>query len=125
YTSIEELGAYVDELIKQHNILLVVDNMETLIEEDLISFLFNLPPNVKAILTTRESIGNFQMSTITLKGFEEDTEYEEFLEFEYRRRKDESFLGKYKNYLSDIYRYTKGMPLALQLVTNQVALDVD
>ncbi|WP_100402629.1 ATP-binding protein [Bacillus sp. FJAT-42315] len=122
---ITELAGYVDELIQNHKILLVVDNMETLIEENLITFLFNLPRNVKAILTTRESISNFQMSTITLNGFKNDDEFEEFIEREYKRRKDESFFTKYKDHLPAIYEYTQGMPLAIQLITNQLALDVD
>lgn len=123
--NLKEISVYVDVLLKQHNTLLVVDNMETLIEEDLITFLFNLPSNVKAILTTRESIGNFQMSTMTLKGFDKDKEFEDFLELEYHRRKEESFIKRYVHYLDLIYIYTRGMPLALQLITNQLAFDVD
>ncbi|WP_060209920.1 NB-ARC domain-containing protein [Sporosarcina koreensis] len=115
----------VQRLLEEYKILLVVDNLETLIEEELINFLFNIPSNSKVILTTRESIADFQMSIITLQGFEEDQEFIDFLEREYSRRTEDSFSELYGKYASEIYKYTKGMPLAIQLVVNQLSLNAD
>ncbi|MEK4975873.1 RNA-binding domain-containing protein [Bacillus sp. FSL K6-6540] len=112
----------VIRLLSQYNVLIIIDNLETLIEDQLTEMLFNLPRNSKAILTTRESISDFQMSKITLDGLKSN-DFIEFIEFEYRRLKDSSLLDKYKDSIDELYILTKGMPLAAQLVVNQLAYD--
>jgi hypothetical protein len=113
----------VSQFLNQHKVLLVIDNMETLLEDDLINFLFNLPRTAKAILTTRESISNFQMSRMTLQGFLWPNEFQTFLESEYYRLCNKSFHVEYGKYEQLIHKYTKGMPLAVQLVINQLILN--
>jgi Predicted transcriptional regulator containing an HTH domain and an uncharacterized domain shared with the mammalian protein Schlafen len=117
-----DITEQIIKLLNQYNVLVIIDNLETLIEDELTEMLFNLPKNSKAILTTRESISDFQMSKITLDGLKKD-DFVEFIEFEYRRLKNSSVSDKYKDNIDELYILTKGMPLAAQLVVNQLAYD--
>ena len=118
----EDLIEYVMDLIQQNKVLLVIDNMETLLDKDLIEFLFNLPKGAKVILTTRELISNFQMSKLTLLGLDEK-EFLDFSEAEFLRLTGKSFQSSYSDYSHELYNLTKGMPLATQLVLNQLSLN--
>ncbi|MET1175362.1 RNA-binding domain-containing protein [Paenibacillus amylolyticus] len=109
-------------LLGQYNVLLVIDNLETLIEDELTELLFNLPRTNKAILTTRESISDFQMSKITLDGLTKE-EFVEFIDFEYGRLKENKIVDKYGANIDELFTLTKGMPLAAQLVVNQLVYD--
>ncbi|MDR6880843.1 RNA-binding domain-containing protein [Bacillus sp. 3255] len=118
----KEITEQILSLLSQYNALLVIDNLETLIEEELNDLLFNLPKSSKAILTTRESISDFQMSKITLHGLKKEDFYE-FIEYEYRRLKGLSFNDRFRDNTDELFNLTKGMPLAAQLVVNQLAYD--
>ena len=118
-----EIEDIVIAFLKNNKVLLIVDNLETLNDNDLISFLEHFPLKSKAILTTRETLGDFYMSRINLDGFKEDTEFPEFLNSQYKifSGRDDSFIELYEEYIPELYRYTKGMPLAGQLITHQLS----
>lgn len=114
----------VIKFLKTNKVLLIVDNLETLNDKDLISFLEHFPINSKAILTTRETLGDFYMSRINLNGFEENLEFPEFLNSQYKLfcgDENNSFSELYGDSVAQLYQYTKGMPLAGQLIAHQLS----
>lgn len=134
YHFVNELGLDEDEdydieetvlnFLKNNKVLLIVDNLETLNDKDLISFLEHFPIKSKAILTTRETLGDFYMSRINLNGFNEETEFPEFLNSQYKLfcgNDKSSFTNLYQENLAELYQYTKGMPLAGQLISHQLS----
>lgn len=119
-----EIEETVLNFLKNNKVLLIVDNLETLNDKDLISFLEHFPINSKAILTTRETLGDFYMSRINLNGFKEETEFPEFLNSQYKLfcgNENTSFTDLYGESLDKLYLYTKGMPLAGQLIAHQLS----
>lgn len=119
-----EIEEIVVNFLKTNKVLLIVDNLETLNDRDLITFLEHFPLKSKAILTTRETLGDFFMSRINLNGFEKEIEFPDFLNSQYKHfcgNNKESFMELYGNKLDQLYQYTKGMPLAGQLITHQLS----
>ena len=114
----------VINFLSNNSVLLIVDNLETLNDPDLISFLEKFPTSSKAILTTRETLGDFFMARINLNGFKESKEFPDFLNSQYKNftGKDVLFTDYYGSFLQELYKYTKGMPLAGQLITHQLAM---
>jgi hypothetical protein len=118
---IEEIVLY---FLTNNKVLLIVDNLETLNDVDLINFLENLPQSSKAILTTRETLGDFFLSRINLHGFEKEIEFPQFLNSQFKiftGRDIPTFEDIYKTDSEKLYDYTKGMPLAGQLIAHQLA----
>ncbi|WKB79902.1 ATP-binding protein [Cellulophaga lytica] len=114
----------VIHFLRSNQVLLIVDNLETLNDKDLISFLEHFPNKSKAILTTRETLGDFFMSRINLNGFKKENEFPEFLNSQYNHfsgTDDNSFNKLFGKFTDELYEYTKGMPLAGQLITHQLA----
>ena len=108
--------------LKENKVLLIVDNLETLNDIDLIDFLEHFPMKSKAILTTRETLGDFYMSRINMSGFGREKEFTDFLVSQYVNFNGQgNFIDMYETYLDELYSYTKGMPLACQLITHQLA----
>ena len=119
-----EIEDVVKKFLIENKVLLIVDNLETLNDTDLIIFLENFPNSSKAILTTRETLGDFYMARINLEGFKYELEFPDFLNSQYKwfSGKNENFTDIYGDHISDLYKYTKGMPLAGQLITHQLSL---
>lgn len=123
----EEDTSDVEQIVKtflsNNKVLLIVDNLETLNDSDLITFLENFPKKSKAVLTTRETLGDFFMARINLSGFQEINEFPNFLNSQFKifTSKDVLFTDMYFANLKELYTYTKGMPLAGQLITHQIA----
>lgn len=123
----EDDSSDIEQIVKtfltSNKVLLVVDNLETLNDSDLINFLENFPSKSKAILTTRETLGDFFMARINLSGFQEINEFPNFLNSQYKifTGQEILFTDIYSSYLKELYSYTKGMPLAGQLITHQIA----
>ncbi len=112
----------VKKFLSENKVLLIVDNLETLNDTDLIDFLEHFPLKSKAILTTRETLGDFYMSRINIEGFNREKEFPEFLLSQYSNFNGQgNFLELYESYLDELYTYTKGMPLAGQLITHQLS----
>lgn len=110
--------------LSNNNVLLVIDNLETLNDADLSAFIERFPNRSKAILTTRETLGDFFFARLSLLGFEEKSEFPDFLNSQYKwflNSGPESFTDLYSRYIPDLYAYTKGMPLAGQLITYQIS----
>lgn len=54
----DEQRAIVEQLLAERRTLLILDNLETVDDEDLLDFLRELPPPTKALITTRHRIDN-------------------------------------------------------------------
>ncbi|MBD1430027.1 putative DNA binding domain-containing protein [Sphingobacterium sp. DN04309] len=137
YLFIQEQGLTEDEessdfeetclkFLNSYKVLLIVDNLETLNDLELLRLLENFPNSSKAILTTRENLGSFFMARINLTGFKEVEEFPNFLDSQYKyfTNKNNSFLALYRNKVRELYKYTKGMPLAGQLICYQLANNI-
>jgi hypothetical protein len=113
----------VISFLERNKVLLIVDNLETLNDSDLLKLLEKFPINSKAILTTRETLGDFFMARINLEGFKQEFEFPEFLNSQYKfySASEKLFSEQFNNYLMELYNYTKGMPLAGQLITHQIS----
>lgn len=118
-----EIEDVVYDFLKNNRVLLIVDNLETLNDKDLINFLEHFPVKSKAILTTRETLGDFFMSRINLNGFKEKVEFPNFLNSQFKifSGTNSSFDNLYLQYIPELYKYTKGMPLAGQLICHQLS----
>lgn len=119
----KEIETIIIDFLSKNKVLLIVDNLETLNDTDLINFLENLPSASKAILTTRETLGDFYMARINLIGFKRDYEFPDFLNSQYKWFSGSNILitDIHSEKLDDLYKYTKGMPLAGQLITHQLS----
>ncbi len=128
-TDEEETSDFEDTCIRflnSYKVLLIVDNLETLNDLELLRLLANFPNSSKAILTTRETLGDFFMARLNLTGFKETEEFPNFLDSQYKyfTNNDTLFSQIYKNKIRELYRYTKGMPLAGQLICYQIANNI-
>lgn len=120
----KEPEEYVIEFLSNNKVLLIIDNLETLNDSELISFLENSPASLKIILTTRETLGDFYLTRINLHGFEKKQEFPDFLNSQYKifTGKDKpEFMELFSSKVEELYSYTKGMPLAGQLICHQIA----
>ncbi|MHA1116673.1 MAG: tetratricopeptide repeat protein, partial [Candidatus Heimdallarchaeaceae archaeon] len=92
--------------------LQVIDNFETIIDQNIVNFLKNLPSPSKALLTSRKRMGEVER-VVELKEFSKD-ETITFLknEFNQRNMKIPDFEQKYE----EIHKITGGIPLALKMV---------
>jgi len=105
-----EIEEIVLDFLTDNRVLLIVDNLETLNDSDLIKFLENLPQKSKVILTTRETLGDFFLSRINLHGFEETQEFPQFLNSQFKifTGKDRpTFVDLFGEHIGKLYEYTK------------------
>lgn len=114
----------VKQFLSSHKVLLIIDNMETLIDEDLIDLLQNLPRQSKAILTTRETASDWQMAKHSVEGFPE-LEFIDFMNSEHERLTSKKLSSVILNKIDKVYKYTKGMPLAGKLIIDQLSNNTD
>lgn len=119
-----EIEENVKRFLSQNRVLLIIDNLETLNDNELVSFLENSPLSLKIILTTRETLGDFYLTRINLHGFKKESEFPEFLNSQFKifTGKDSPIFSEiYLDKITELYEYTKGMPLAGQLICHQIA----
>lgn len=113
-----------DRFLSDNRVLLIIDNLETLNDQKLIDYLGHFPSRSKALLTTRETLGDFYMARINLMGFEPVREFPCFLNSQYKWFANSEVLFSStisEKDMSKLYSLTKGMPLACQLIVHQVS----
>lgn len=119
-----EIEEYVIDFLSKNKVLLIIDNLETLNDSELVEFLENSPPSLKIILTTRETLGDFYLTRINLHGFEKELEFPQFLNSQFKiftGKHNPEFTELYAGKVQELFDYTKGMPLAGQLICHQIA----
>jgi tetratricopeptide (TPR) repeat protein len=109
--NLKEKRKFVDENLKTVPTLLVVDNLETIDDPNVFSFLKDLPDPSKALITSRKRLGEVER-IIELKEFSFE-EAKEFLEVEFGHR-NYTIQNAEETY-EKLYELTGGIPLALKL----------
>jgi tetratricopeptide (TPR) repeat protein len=105
----------VHKALAQQRTLLIVDNMETMSDvQEIVSFLFELPPTVKVVITTREQ--KYLFSPIHLNQLSQDDALE-FIERESREKGIEVSRKK----AIQLYKHIGGIPAALIYAIGQLA----
>ncbi len=95
--------------------LLIIDNLETMEDkQEIMSFLYGLPPSVKIIITTRERV--FFFSPVRLEQLSKE-EALDLIEKE-AQEKEVEISGEH---ILDLYRYIGGIPAALVYSVGQIA----
>lgn len=114
--SLEDQIGRVRQSLSNKRILLIVDNMETMEEtatHHVISFLYDLPANVKVVITSRERIGVMPISLPCLDRSESIRLIQQQAE-----EKHLSFTDKDK---SQLYERTSGIPIAIVYSIGQIS----
>lgn len=110
------------ELLQKKHCLLLVDNFETVTDENLILFLINLPVPTSLILTTREKkkiLDNGRLITIGEMSLEEATE---LMRIEGERLNLSRLKDVERDVALKLYQATGGAPLAIKWAIGQIKL---
>lgn len=117
----EELTNTIIECCK--NVLIVIDNLETITDERIINFIFDAPPNVKFLITSRKGIGQLERRHELKQLKEKEAIY---LFRQLAKDKQLSHLVKIKNDVIKKYvQKVSYFPLAIKWVLGQVARGKD
>lgn len=112
--SLETKERKVLELLKENHCLLIVDNLETIDDENLKSFLIdiNFPIESKVLITSRKRLGQVEYIVyLDIFTIEESNKYIN------SQLKFRSYKGKCSEKLiKDIYEKTGGIPLAIKVI---------
>jgi LuxR family glucitol operon transcriptional activator len=109
----EQIDLIKDALARQRT-LMIVDNLETVTEqEEVLAFLYELPPTVKAIITTREQI---IFSPVRLSSMSEG----DGLALIQHEAEDKKFPLKPED-CATLYKATGGVPVAITYAIGQLA----
>jgi hypothetical protein len=115
---VEEKRIAVRKLLLEKPYLLIVDNFETITDEDVRDFLLELPEPSKALITTREQKLR-QVWAISLKGLAEP-EALALIRSEGRRLGLASLEHAEDRVLRHLYEATGGVPLAIKWAIGQI-----
>jgi tetratricopeptide (TPR) repeat protein len=109
----DKLDCLQDALSLQRT-LLIVDNLETIEDpQDVLSFLYDLPPSVKAVITTRKHISFAPLRLSSLP------ESDGLLLIQHEAQEKEVLLSEAEQ--QELYRKTGGIPVAINYAIGQVA----
>ncbi len=113
FTEENKIDTVID-LLKDNSILMILDNLETIIiKQNLIEFLARVEGNSKILITSRERIGQLER-VIVLNPFTFENS-KQFIESESELR---SFLliKDRDQIFEELYRLTRGIPLAIKIL---------
>ena len=108
----------VRQALERQRTLLIIDNLETLVEsekEKIMSFVYDLPASVKAVITTREHVipSHIRLNELT------ETEASQLIE----KAAQDSNVEMTKDQISQLYQHLGGIPAALLYAVGQIAID--
>lgn len=113
-TTPEEQKRLVPHALAAQRTLLIVDNLETMVEQDeIIGFLYDLPPSVKVLITTRKREG---FAPIRLHQLPLD----EGLTL-LKHQAQEKQVALTSEQMNDLYNATGGVPAAIIYAVGQIA----
>jgi tetratricopeptide (TPR) repeat protein len=115
---IEEKRISIERLLREQPYLLLVDNLETITDDEIRDFLLNMPEPSKALLTTREQTMR-QVWAISLKGLAKE-EAVELIRNSGRRLSLEALTEARDEVILRLYRATGGAPLAIKWAVGQI-----
>lgn len=108
----------VERLLREQPYLLLVDNLETVTDENVRDFLLKLPEPSKALITTREQTLR-QVWAISLKGLAQDAALE-LIRSSGRRLGLQALAQAEEKVLLRLYEATGGAPLAIKWAVGQI-----
>lgn len=112
--TIETKERMVIELLRNNNCLIIVDNLETINDDNIKKFLIgiNFPIESKVLITSRKRLGQVEHVIMLEKFTIKETE-----KFILSQLKSRSFKGECsENLIKDIYSKTGGIPLAIKVI---------
>jgi tetratricopeptide (TPR) repeat protein len=118
--SIEKKKQEVKWILGNAKCLLVVDNLETVTDQEVMQFLRDIPEPSKALVTSRHRIGQGER-VIRLEGFD-SVEAIKFIRQEAEHAAATMLINSGTKELREIVESTGGIPLAIKWVVGQVAL---
>jgi hypothetical protein len=117
----EQKRTAVKYLLAKHRVLVVMDNLETIPEnEKLVHDVYQILGQSKLFITSRHHVKHDKAFIINLGGFPE-REGLKFLREESQERNIEAVAKAGREHLLAIHEYTGGAPLAMKLVIGQIA----
>lgn len=118
---IDQKREHVFKLLIDRRCLLIVDNLETVSDQDVYSFLVKIPSSSKAIVTNRHAPAPLREAhpVILERGMESESAYE-LLRNEATNLKLHSISDAEETVLAEIYERTYGWPMVMKWVVWQV-----
>jgi LuxR family glucitol operon transcriptional activator len=121
-----EQSRKISSIFRKMRVLLIVDNMETIDTNEAIEikgFLYNLPPTVKIIVTSREELGFSPISLTCLK----EIDSIRLIEQQVKEKNDllavsNERLDLTAEQIREIYTHTGGIPLAIIYVVGLLSI---
>jgi hypothetical protein len=111
----------VKRLLASNEVLIVMDNLETVPERDeLVGEIFHILGRSKLLITSRHRVKHERAFTIDLEGFPEGDGVR-FLREEARERGIDLVASAKHDDLAEVYSVTGGAPLAMKLIVGQVS----
>ncbi|MBD3337477.1 MAG: hypothetical protein GF353_00120 [Candidatus Lokiarchaeota archaeon] len=114
----EEKREAVNKLLRAKRYLLIVDNFETITDEDVRDFILKIPEPSKALVTSREQKLS-QANAISIKGLEKDEAFN-LIRKEGHRLGLKALEQADDNLLLHLYQATGGAPLAIKWAVGQI-----
>jgi SEFIR domain/AAA ATPase domain len=116
----EEQHRKVKEVLSKQSTLLIVDNMETLLEQErniIMSFLNDVPPSTQVVITTREFLGfdSISIDSLTRK------ESSDLLNLQAKSKNIKARDINDKNWRQKIYNRFGGIPITLIYAVGKLA----
>jgi hypothetical protein len=107
---------HIREIIGDQKILIIIDNIENLTQpQEMIAFLGCLPPNVKAIITSRERLGIGQVINL------DPLPVMESLDLIKHQARSQNLKIDHSTQLQHIQKITGGLPLAITYLISSIA----
>lgn len=117
----DQKQAAVKYLLAKKRVLIVMDNLETVPEnEKLVASVFQILGQSKLLITSRHHVKHERVFTLDLGGFPED-EGVTFLREESKERGIDAVAQTTRPHLVEIHEVTGGAPLAMKLVIGQMS----
>lgn len=113
-TTNEQRTQIIQQVLREHRTLLIIDNMETVTDKLVKTFLRNLPPPTKAIITSRELLD--EAAEIKLTGLPVE-EARQMILVETKKRGLK--LKATETY--NLYERTSGLPLPIKIAVGRIA----
>jgi tetratricopeptide (TPR) repeat protein len=113
----------VSKLLKTAKCLLIIDNLETVEDEQIFDFIINLPEPSKVLITSRRRLGEVErvvrLKEMTFK------EAKKLILMDAQDKSVEPLLKATEPVLSDIYKVTGGIPLAIRWIVGWISMGHD
>jgi LuxR family glucitol operon transcriptional activator len=110
----------IRKILARQQVLLIVDNLETIEdEEEIVSFLYVLPPTVKVVITTRKQVLSFPVGSVVRMCLESLPEEDGLCLIQHQAQTQEVQMSHEE--CQELYQGTYGVPAAIVYAIGQLA----